>query len=190
MAEAVVAVEAAATAHDSQGTELQKPEAESAEPKPGQEVAVPQAQELCCICKRPVDEENSVVLVRQSSKGGTNTRRCRSCQSVRHSKLVESFNQNPNSDKDKATAFYTQWPHLRGSALQKGLQAPGPAAELGDKPEAPKLKMARSGSSTRSWRLWETSGSGAWTTLRSPPRHGASLRAHCHQGQGGSDRGF
>ena len=71
------------------------------------------------------------MLVRQSAKGGANTRRCRSCHAVRaaigrlqknHGKLVESFHHGLNNDKDKATAFYTQWPHLRGSALQAKLE--------------------------------------------------------------------
>ena len=132
--EALVAAEAAPTAQDSQGTQtqpLQKPEAESAEPKPGQELAVPEVKEFCCTCKREVDAENSVVLVRQSTKGGASTRRCRSCHAVRaaigrlqknHGKLVESFHHGLNNDKDKRTAFYTQWPHLRGSALQAKLE--------------------------------------------------------------------
>ena len=80
----------------------------------------------CCTCKRQVDEHNSLVIVRASSKV-SETRRCRNCHNVRgaiqrlavkHGNLVKDFTK---VDGDRAQSFYEQFSHLRGEDLRSKL---------------------------------------------------------------------
>ncbi|CAK9013481.1 Uncharacterized protein SCF082_LOCUS11947 [Durusdinium trenchii] len=80
----------------------------------------------CCTCKRQVDEHNSLVIVRASSKV-SETRRCRNCHNVRgaiqrlavkHGNLVKDFTK---VDGDRVQSFYEQFSHLRGEDLRSKL---------------------------------------------------------------------
>lgn len=77
----------------------------------------------CCTCRKPVDEENSLVIVRADGKR-PEARRCRCCHNVRsainrlssrHGSLVKDFTQ---VDGPKLQAFYASHSHLRGEGLR------------------------------------------------------------------------
>ena len=68
-------------------------------------------QQCCCTCNKPVDENNSLVIVRAAGKNKSETRRCRACHNVRaaiarltgkHGNLVKDFN---NMDGDRLEIF-------------------------------------------------------------------------------------
>lgn len=77
----------------------------------------------CCTCKRPVDEHNSLVIVRASQKT-PECRRCKNCHNVRgaiqrlsskNGNLVKDFSK---VDGDRLQSFYEQFSHLRGEDLR------------------------------------------------------------------------
>lgn len=77
----------------------------------------------CCTCRKPVDEHNSLVIVRSDSKR-PEARRCRSCHNVRsainrlaakHGNLVKDFTK---VEGPKLQAFYEAHGHLRGEGLR------------------------------------------------------------------------
>lgn len=81
-------------------------------------------QQCCCTCNKPVDENNSLVIVRAVGKNKSETRRCRACHNVRaaitrltakHGNLVKDFN---NMDGDRLEIFYKEHSHLRGDDLK------------------------------------------------------------------------
>ena len=85
------------------------------------------ASARCCTCRKPVDEDNSLVIVRQSVKSAE-TRRCRACHNLRsavnrlankHGNLVKDFTQ---VDGDRVHQFYSDNPHLRGEGLRSKLE--------------------------------------------------------------------
>ena len=76
---------------------------------------------------KPVDEDNSLVVCRKSSKQA-DIRRCRSCHNLRaavcrlqatHGDLVRDFTK---VEGDKVTAFYAANGDLRGDALRSKLE--------------------------------------------------------------------
>lgn len=116
--------------------------AESASGTPGQNSSVPGTpiehpggdatrytdeevhSQCCCTCNRPVDESNSLVIVRAVGKNKCETRRCRACHNVRaaitrltskHGNLVKEFN---NMGGDRLENFYKDHSHLRGEDLK------------------------------------------------------------------------
>ena len=81
----------------------------------------------CCSCQKTVDQENSLVIVRQNSKT-SEVRRCRSCHNVRaaiarlqkkHGALVSDWTQLPG---DTVQQFYQQHSGLRGDALRAKIE--------------------------------------------------------------------
>lgn len=81
------------------------------------------AENHCCTCRKPVDYENSLVIVRANGKS-PDIRRCRSCHNVRsainrltknHGSLVKDFSKVSGS---KLEAFYKDHGHLRGDDLR------------------------------------------------------------------------
>lgn len=82
----------------------------------------------CCTCHKPVDIENSLVIVRASNKTPTDIRRCRSCHNVRSA--IERLKKNNGNlvkdwskvEGDRLTAFYQENAHLRGEDLRKKVE--------------------------------------------------------------------
>jgi hypothetical protein len=81
----------------------------------------------CCSCQKTVDQENSLVIVRQNSKT-SEVRRCRSCRNVRaaiarlqkkHGALVSDWTQLPG---ETVQQFYQQHSGLRGDALRAKIE--------------------------------------------------------------------
>ena len=77
----------------------------------------------CCTCQKPVDLENSLVIVRSTAKS-TEVRRCRSCHNVRsalqrlsknHGNLVQEFSK---VNGNQVTDFFQKHAHLRGEDLR------------------------------------------------------------------------
>lgn len=77
----------------------------------------------CCTCRKPVDEENSLVIVRADGKR-PEARRCRCCHNVRsainrlaskHGNLVKDFTK---VEGPKLQAFYEAHGSLRGENLR------------------------------------------------------------------------
>lgn len=77
----------------------------------------------CCTCKKPVDEHNSLVIVRADAKR-QEIRRCKACNNLRsalnrlanrHGSLVKDFTKVEGS---KLQAFYEAHAHLRGDDLR------------------------------------------------------------------------
>ncbi len=79
--------------------------------------------ERCCTCRKPVDEDNSLVIVRADSKR-PEARRCKSCHNIKsalnrlatkHGNLVKDFTKVEGT---KLQAFYQAHGHLRGEGLR------------------------------------------------------------------------
>eukprot|EP00434_Breviolum_minutum_P006875 symbB.v1.2.006067.t1/scaffold332.1/size322744/2 len=85
-------------------------------------------KDKCCTCRKPVDEDNSLVIVKASTKS-SEVRRCRACHNVRsalnrltskHGNLVSDlFNK---VDGDRLQAFYENHAHLRGDDLKSKVE--------------------------------------------------------------------
>lgn len=82
----------------------------------------------CCTCHKPIDKDNSLVIVRAGVKSSNEIRRCRACHSMRsaierlkrnHGSLVKDFT---SADGDRISSFYRENPHLRGEDLRKRLE--------------------------------------------------------------------
>ena len=82
----------------------------------------------CCTCHKPIDKDNSLVIVRAGLKSSNEIRRCRACHSMRsaierlkrnHGNLVKDFT---SADGDRISSFYRENPHLRGEDLRKRLE--------------------------------------------------------------------
>ena len=85
------------------------------------------AENHCCTCSKPVDVENSLVIIRANVKG-VEVRRCRSCHNVRsainrmtknHGTLVKDFFKVTG---DRLEAFYKEHGHLRGEDLRSKVE--------------------------------------------------------------------
>ena len=85
------------------------------------------AENHCCACRKPVDVENSLVIVRATSKA-QDVRRCKSCHNVRsavnrltknHGTLVKDFFKVTGS---RLEAFYQEHAHLRGEDLRSKIE--------------------------------------------------------------------
>ena len=81
----------------------------------------------CCSCKKRVDPENSLVIVRASVKT-PEARRCRSCHNVRgaiqrlanrHGNLVKEFT---SVSGDRLQEFYSNFSNLRGEDLRMKIE--------------------------------------------------------------------
>ena len=99
---------------------------------PGGDATMVTEEELltdhCCTCRKPVTAENSLTIVRATSKARPEVKRCRSCHNVRSAlarlskntgNLVCDFN---NMDGDRLQAFYTSHAHLRGDELKSKVE--------------------------------------------------------------------
>lgn len=85
-------------------------------------------KDKCCTCRKPVDPENSLVIVKASVKS-TEVRRCRACHNVRsalnrltskHGNLVNDL--FTKVDGDRLQAFYEKHAHLRGDDLKSKVE--------------------------------------------------------------------
>lgn len=83
--------------------------------------------ERCCTCHKAVDAQNSLCIVRSSSKA-PEVRRCRSCHNVRGA--IERLKKNNGNlvqdwtkvDGDRLKNFYLENAHLRGPELLKKVE--------------------------------------------------------------------
>ena len=85
-------------------------------------------KDKCCTCRKLVDPENSLVIVKASTKS-SEVRRCRACHNVRsalnrltpkHGNLVGDF--FTKVDGDRLQAFYENHAHLRGEDLKSKVE--------------------------------------------------------------------
>lgn len=85
------------------------------------------ASDHCCTCRKPVDPDNSLVIVRATEKT-SEARRCRSCHNVRgaiqrlakrHGNLVKEFSSVTG---DRVQQFFSNCSSLRGDELRMKIE--------------------------------------------------------------------
>ena len=90
-------------------------------------LGVEESSDRCCTCHRGIDHENSIVIVRASSKS-REIRRCRKCHNLRsainrlsdkHGSLVKEWSK---VDAGLVEAFFYDHPDLRGENLRQKLE--------------------------------------------------------------------
>ena len=107
--------------------EVQTPSETTAQGEAQLQETEPASAAFCSCCKKPVDPENSVVLVRSYSKTAL-SRRCKACHSLKsrinrvmakHGNLAADWTKMPEEDKKE---FYKNYQSMVGDELLARLQ--------------------------------------------------------------------